>query len=94
METIAKIEKEQIPSLRFMSNEVLEEKDLQTRRKVNLSKALTLGNGDKRKVKIYFILEDGTKNVVETTVWSVGQDFVTLKAGALIPVHAITEVEF
>lgn len=94
METINKIEKESIPSLAFSKKEVLNDKDLQTRRKVNLSKAMTLGNGDKRKVKIYFELEGGERNVVDTTIWAVGQDFVTLKAGAMIPVHAITEVEF
>jgi len=94
MTTITKIEKENIPSLTFKKEEVLEEKELQTRRKVNLAKAMTLGNGDKRKVKIYFELEEGEKNMVETTIWAVGQDFVTLKAGALIPVHAISEVEF
>ena len=94
METITKIEKENIPDLKFKKEEVLTDSDKQTRRKVNLSKAMTLGNGQKRKVKIYFELEQGEKNMVETTVWAVGQDFVTLKAGAMVPIHAITEVEF
>lgn len=94
MEKITKIEKEDIPSLNFKKEEVLKEKESQTRRKVALAKALTLGNGDKQKVRIYFELEAGEKNMVETTIWSVGQDFVTLKAGAMIPIHAINEVEF
>lgn len=94
METITKIEKESIPSLTFKKKEVLEDQDLKTRRKVNLAKATTLGNGSKRKVKIFFELEEGAKNVVETTIWAVGQDFVTLKAGVMIPIHAISEVEF
>lgn len=94
METITKIEKEMIPSLSFKKHEVLDNPMEITKRKVSLAKALTLGNGQKRKVKLYFELEEGQKKIVETTVWAVGQDFVTLKAGTLIPVHAISEIEF
>ena len=94
METITKIEKEEIPSLSFSKDEVLNDSDLLTKRKLNLNKAMTLGNGQKRKVKIYFELEKGEKNSVETTIWAVGQKFVTLKAGALIPIHAISGIEF
>lgn len=94
METITKVEKEIIPSLSFIKNDVLGNAADVAARKLSLAKALTLGNGQKRKVKIYFELEKGERNRVETTVWAVGEEFVTLKAGAMIPVHAISEVEF
>ena len=94
METITKIEKEIIPTLSFKKEEVLSDLADVTKRKLSLAKALTLGNGQKRKVKIFFELEKGEQNSVETTVWAVGEEFVTLKAGALIPVHAISEIEF
>ena len=91
---ITKIEKEVIPTLTFTKEDVLLKEEDVTVRKLSLARALTLGNGQKRKVKIYFELEKGEKNSVETTIWAVGEDFVTLKAGALIPVHAISEIEF
>jgi hypothetical protein len=31
---------------------------------------------------------------VETTVWAVGEEYVILKGGITIPVHAILRVEF
>ena len=94
METITKVEKEQISQFSFTKDEVLSDQELLTKRKVNLEKAVTLGNGQKRKVKIVFETESGQRNMVDTTIWAVGQDFVTLKAGTLIPIHAIHEIEF
>ena len=94
METITKVEKETIPSLSFGSEEILNNATALTKRKVSLAKALTLGNGQKRKVKIYFNDENGRKYVVETTIWSVGPDFISLKAGVSIPIESISEIEF
>ena len=94
MGTITKIEKEDIPSLSFKKDEVLINQEQLTKRKVNLAKAMTLGNGQKRKVKIFFMVENGDSKVVHTTIWAVGQEYVTLKAGVFIPVQAINEIEF
>ena len=94
MRNIKKIEKEDISFLSFRREDVLIDKQDISKRKLNLARAMALGNGSKTKVKIYFELEAGEQNIVETTVWAVGEDYVTLKAGALIPIHAISEVEF
>ena len=94
MESIRLIEKETIPFLSFKKNEVIENREAQRRRKINLERAMALGNISKRKVNIFFELKKGERSVVETTVWAVGQEYVTLKAGALIPIHSITKVKF
>lgn len=94
METITKIEKEIIPSLSFRKEEILISQEHIKRRKANISKAMTLGNGQKRKVKIFFELDSGEKYAVETTIWAAGQDYVSLKAGTSIPIHAISSIEF
>lgn len=94
METISKVEKEDIPLLNLVKTEVLLSDFDRVRRKKNLEKARILGNSEKSKVKLIFELESGEKKMVETTLWAVGQDFVSLKAGTLIPIHTIHEVEF
>lgn len=94
MESIRLIEKETIPFLSFKKNEVIENEAAQLKRKKNLERAMALGNMSKRKVNIFFELKKGERNVVETTVWAVGKEYVTLKAGALIPIHSITRVKF
>ena len=94
MESIRQIEKETIPFLSFKKNEVIKNEAAQLKRKTNLERAMALGNISKRKVNIFFELKKGERNVVETTVWAVGQEYVTLKAGTLIPIRSITKVKF
>jgi hypothetical protein len=62
------IEKEQIENLKFPATEVLNDKDKINERKSELDRALTLGNREHSKIRIYF--EDDTScKLVETTVW-------------------------
>lgn len=85
------IDKETIEGLRFPSEEVLTDKEKLADRESNLKRALTLGNLEHSKAKIYF--EDDTSlKVVETTVWGVTDKRIILKHGVVIPiqrVHAI-----
>ena len=85
------IEKEKIGELRFPPTEVLIDQEKIQERESNLKRALTLGNLERSKTKIYFEDETGCK-VVETTVWGVTDKRIILKHGVVIPiqrVHAI-----
>jgi uncharacterized protein (UPF0248 family) len=63
-------------------------------RMYDLEKALSLGNLYRQKVTIVYALRNGDLQQVQTTVWSVGEQYVILKGGITIPVHSILKVEF
>lgn len=90
---ISKIAKEDIKFLNF-KNVTSTHSSIERRRLVSdLEKAMLLGNGENHvKVKIAFESNQGLK-MVETTVWAVDNEEVTLKSGILIPVQAIQSVE-
>lgn len=82
------IEKEVIETLRFPSNDVLEDNEEIQQRNSELERALSLGNLEHSKIKIFF--EDNeSKKVVETTVWGVTDKRVILKKGVAIPINRI-----
>lgn len=86
-----KIEKEKIENLRFPSEEVLTE-DLQiNQRRLDLDRALSLGNLEHSKIRIYFE-DDSSRKVVETTVWGVTDKRVILKQGVVIPINRVHSV--
>jgi hypothetical protein len=82
------IDKELITSLSFPSSEVLEDIDDVKQRKQDLDRALTLGNLEHVKIKIYFE-DDISYKMVETTIWGVTDNRVILKQGVVIPVNRI-----
>jgi len=85
------IEKEQIENLRFPTSEVLIDKTKINERLSDLEKALSLGNLEHAKIKIYFE-DDLSCKVVETTVWGVTDKRVILKQGVVIPINRIHSV--
>jgi hypothetical protein len=85
---------EDLPRISFTNNEVHEDEFRRLIRKVNLRKAMKLGNLYKRKVIIYFKTLEGILKKIEVSVWAVGEEFVSLKAGRTIPIHSIDHVEF
>ena len=86
--TFETIEKENILSLRFPNNDVLQDKDAIFQRNSDLNRAQSLGNLEHSKIKIFF--EDSqSKKVVETTVWAVTDNQVVLKQGIGIPINRI-----
>jgi hypothetical protein len=87
-----KIEKEKIEELKFPSTEVLITADLIHDRKIELEKALSLGNLEQHKIRIYFE-DDTSKKVVETTVWGVTDKRVILKKGVVIPIHRVHSIK-
>lgn len=88
MENFELVEKEKIESMRFPSVEVLLDAASKTERDQNLGRALTLGNLEHSKIKIYFEDESG-KKIVETTVWGVTDKRIILKQGVVIPIHRV-----
>jgi hypothetical protein len=86
------IEKELISDLRFPAEEVLAENERIKERRLDLERAMALGNLEHAKIKIYF--EDAeTLHVVETTVWGVTDKRVILKQGVGIPISRIHSVK-
>ncbi len=83
-----KIEKEEIEHLKFPSEEILKDKELIKQRDQDLNRALSLGNLEHTKIKIYFE-DDSVKRLVETTVWGVTDKIVILKQGVVIPTNRI-----
>ena len=82
------IDKELIATLSFPKTEVLEDIDDVKQRKEDLDRALTLGNLEHVKIKIYFE-DDSSFKMVETTIWGVTDNRVILKQGVVIPVNRI-----
>lgn len=86
--TFEKIEKENISGLKFPNTEVLEDAEKINERNADLNRALSLGNLEQTKIKIYF--EDDTScKMVETTVWGVTDKRVILKQGVVIPINRV-----
>lgn len=82
------IEKEDIASLKFPATDVLEEANEIKTRIGEINRALSLGNLEHSKIKIFF--EDNeSKKIVNTTVWAVTDKNVILKQGVMIPIHRI-----
>lgn len=86
--TFEKIEKENISALKFPNTEVLLDTEKIKERNDDLNRALSLGNLEQTKIKIYFEDENSCK-VVETTVWGVTDKRVILKQGVVIPINRV-----
>ena len=85
------IDKELIASLNFPKEDVLEDKEDIAERRNDLDRALSLGNLEHVKIKIYFE-DDISKKMVETTIWGVTDSRVILKQGVVIPVNRIHKI--
>lgn len=85
------IQKEKLPELHFVHDEVLPDEESRSRRKSMLENAVALGNDFKQKVKLIFGTTSGIK-AVETTLWALTDSHVEIKAGVDIPVHSIYQV--
>lgn len=82
------IDKEDIALLKFPTTDVLDDVDEIKTRISDINRALSLGNLEHSKIKIFF--EDiESKKVVDTTVWGVTDKNVMLKQGVMIPIHRI-----
>jgi len=87
-----KIEKENIEGLKFPDQEVLHSPSEIQQRKSDLERALSLGNIDQIKIKIFFE-DDQSQKFVETTIWGVTDTRIILKQGVVIPIKRIHHLE-
>jgi len=87
------IQKESLVYVKYPDKDILKSKIQRLRRKNNLYAAMLLGNGFKRKVKILFHTSFN-KLFVNTTIWHVGKEYVTLKGGRCLPIKAVEKVKF
>ena len=78
-------------TLTILAEEVLTEKEDILQRKSDLDRAMTLGNLEHVKMKIYFE-DDASKKMVETTVWGITNERVILKKGVVIPIHRVHKI--
>lgn len=92
MKTVEKISKENIKDLKFNMIDVLEAPEAKKKRAADLHRALILGNLLQNKVQIVFEDKAQQRYEVDTTVWAVGDKFVTLKGGVHVPINAIHEI--
>lgn len=96
MESTAKvvlneIAKEQVSTLRFPKEDVLNDESARRERRRSLEKALALGNLERIKLKIIFE-DDQAARYVHTTIWGLTDEAVILKRGETIPLRRIRAV--
>lgn len=92
-EKFQQIDKEAVSGLRFPDQDVLTDKEAANMRYADLQRALSLGNLEHSKIKIYFE-DDTSSKMVDTTVWGLTDKRVILKQGAVIPIHRVYKVKF
>jgi hypothetical protein len=90
--TFALVEKEVIADLHFPTTEVLKSEKEALALKMELGRAIALGNLEHHKVKIYFE-DDKKKRVVNTTIWAVTDTAIVLKQNVVIPIKRIYKLE-
>ncbi len=83
------IAKEAVSKLNFIPADV----DKTHQWKKDLAYAVRLGNEHKGKTNVTFLTSDGPYQV-ETTIWALTEDAITLKGGISIPLKSITDVHF
>ena len=89
---ITTVEKEEISNLNFPSKEVLKTREAIEQRRVDLERAVVLGNTYKGKTKIIFEDNESIRQI-ETHLWGLTDLRVILKQGIVIPIHRIHEVK-
>ncbi|MEM9078850.1 MAG: hypothetical protein AAGC43_17550 [Bacteroidota bacterium] len=88
---IITVDKENVPSLNFPKEDVLDKKQERSQRCTNLFKAMRLGNLERQKVSILFKDDTGMKRVV-TTIWGVTNKRVILKKAINLPINRVLSV--
>jgi len=84
--------KEQVASFHFPEGEVLSNESDRKSRKSELDRAISLGNIEHLKVKIFFADDDGDK-VVNTTIWAITDNAILLKKNVVVPIRRIIKLE-
>lgn len=86
------VEKEVIASFYFPEGNVLKSDTDKKILQSELDRAISLGNIEHLKVKIYFEDDKGEK-VVNTTIWAITDTAILLKKNVVIPIRRIIKLE-
>ncbi len=86
------VEKEEITSFNFPESEIIRNDEDKKLIKRELDRAISLGNIEHLKVKIYFEDDKGEK-VVNTTIWGITDNAILLKKNVVIPIRRIIKLE-
>ena len=86
------VEKEHVSSLHFPQEDILTSESAKKERRASIDRAITLGNIEHHKVKIYFADDQGNKKV-DTTIWAVTDTAIVLKQNTVLPIHRILKLE-
>jgi uncharacterized protein (UPF0248 family) len=86
------VEKEQVHAFHFPQEDILKSESAQKDRRASIDRAITLGNLEHQKVKIYFADNQGKKRV-DTTIWAVTDTAIVLKQNTVLPIHRILKLE-
>ena len=86
------VEKEEIHKLHFPHEDILTSEKAQKERRTAIDRAISLGNLEHQKVKIYFSDDEGPKRV-DTTIWAVTDTAIVLKQNTILPIHRIHKLE-
>lgn len=87
MNTAELIQKEEVKKYHFVQAEAG-----QTVTRANLERALRLGNEFKSKTIITFMTDQGPKKI-ETTVWTLTDDYIQIKGSVSIPINSLIEID-
>lgn len=87
MEAAELIQKEEVVNYHFVS---VEKKESNITRE-KLERALRLGNEYKSKTVIAFLTNEGPKKI-ETTVWTLTDDFIQIKGSVSIPLKSLIDI--
>lgn len=86
------IEKEEVGTLHFPHEDILTSEKAQKERRAAIERAISLGNLEHQKVKIYFADDLGKKRV-DTTIWAVTDTAIVLKQNTILPINRILKLE-
>jgi hypothetical protein len=92
VESPIKIDKKQLAYYPFNKKEVLSNETERVLRRIDLERALQLGNLYKGSVIIYFKNSLNETLMVNATVWALTSKFVELKGGITIPISSVVKV--
>jgi hypothetical protein len=84
----------QLNNIQFKSENVLYSAHDKYELREKLISAMKLGNNHKQKVRIQFLNDVDKQLEIKAKVWSVTEKYVILRNSIMIPISAITDVNF
>jgi hypothetical protein len=93
MKTSRTILPSEVLSIHFAHQDVLDHDDEKAERKLKLERAMIISNVEHEPISLYLRLPNGETVETQSDVIDFADDFVIIKGGYFIPVHAILDVD-